>query len=172
MNVPATLSRQEIVNILETEHGLNGGYIYLLELVPLIEMMWADGRNQDGEIRIIYDYALKHLAELSREAAGEEILTVAEVNEFLERFVHQRPSPELLKTLHQLARSVICEQDGKAAHKQRARTILEQCLDIAAAAVTHYPFGPDERFMVREKALLRELMEELCLSPDAIREIE
>jgi len=172
MTAPAILSRGEIIHILETEHGLSGSYIYLLELVPLIEMMWADGRNQDSEIRIIYDYALKHLAALSREAAGEEILEVEEVNEFLERFVHQRPSPALLRTLRQLARSVICEEDGKAIHKRRAQTILEQCLDVAAAAVTHYPYESDERFMCREKELLKELMEELCLSPEAIRETD
>jgi hypothetical protein len=172
MSVPDILSRDEIVHILEDEHGLSGGYIYLLELVPLIEMMWADGKNQDGEVRIVYDYALKHLADLSRDAAGEEILTVEEVNEFLDRFVHQRPSPTLLKRLRQLARSVICEEDGKATHKRRAQTILEQCLDIAAAAVTHYPYGSDERFMREEKELLRELMEELCLSPNAMREAD
>jgi hypothetical protein len=36
--------------------GITGAQIYLIDLIPLIEMIWADGKAQDAEVSILADY--------------------------------------------------------------------------------------------------------------------
>ena len=48
--------------------------VYLLELIPLIEMIWADGKAQDKEVTFLQDFTVKHLANLSKDADGMEVV--------------------------------------------------------------------------------------------------
>jgi hypothetical protein len=158
---------QQTLQILEAEHGITGGQVYLLELIPLIEMVWADGRSQKAEMDLVYRAVLDRMAGLSREAHGEAVVTVEEANAFLDRFLHTRPSPELLRRLRELAGPLVFSDADPAANEQRKDTLLELCMDIAAASVHHYPFGARERFMQAEKDLLLDLMRTLNIPPDA-----
>ena len=83
-------------------HNLKENHIYLLELIPLIEMIWADGKNQDPEIKVLYQFTIEHLAHLSKDAENVEIISEQEVNEFIDLFIHTRTDPELLRELREL----------------------------------------------------------------------
>lgn len=155
------LTRTEALEMLETEFGVTGPEIYLLELVPLIEMAWAANPPRPAEIRLLYEFALRRLAELGEEAAGVEVLRPGQVNDFIERHLAKRPDPRRLAGLRQLASAVIFDHSDAAVNERRRLLILEYCLDIGAASVPHYPYGDHERFSQPEKRLMVELVDTL-----------
>lgn len=87
------------------------------------------------------------------------MVTVEDANDFLNRFAHNKPSPRLLKELSKLAVSAVSRSD------RRKITLLEYCLDTAAACVTRYPYQFRDRVMQSEKRFLMQLLTELDISP-------
>ena len=57
----------------ELEHfGISGAQIYLIDLIPLIEMIWADGKAQDAEVSILDDYLKKHVKHINSTAGYDQ----------------------------------------------------------------------------------------------------
>lgn len=152
------VARREALVRLEQEFGIRGGMVYLLDVVPLVEMLWADGRCQAAEQLLISKYLRDHLERLRELSGGLEVVSPQQVDEFIQRYVMQRPLPGLLSTLRELACSVAFADAGPST-QQRKQALIDYCLDIAAAAVAAYPYGPHERFDEREKRVLRDLVE-------------
>ncbi|WAK01202.1 hypothetical protein [Methylobacter sp. YRD-M1] len=141
------------------EFNLRPADFYFLDLIPLIEIIWADGDNQPGELRILYNFLIEHIAFLDR-IAGIQVVSPKDADAFLDRFAHNRPSPRLLTEL----RSIVF----KAVPAHRHSSIFEYCLDIAAACTTRYPFGLRDRIIDEEKKLLTKIFAELNIKPDTI----
>lgn len=149
----------ETVKALSDEFGLPAESVYLLPLVPLIEIMWADGKVQPAEMSLLYDSVTRRLAELHTAAAGEEVLSIADAEAFLDHFLKDRPDPERLRRLRELTVQLM---NATASDAER-RSLLDSCMDIAAAAVSTYPYERRDRVMAVEKTLLHELFETLHL---------
>ena len=146
----------QIQNIIE-KYQLPHNSFYLLELIPLIEMIWADGKAQHEEILILQDYTVRLLANLSQEADGMEVLSVDEANQFIDRFMKTRPSKEFLEDLKDLTKDSPAHHD----HKEKMENMLSYCIDIAAACVIEYPFQTSERVTKDEKVIIKELIQAL-----------
>lgn len=157
MHKVVNITREHALAILETQYGIQSHEVYLLELIPLIEMVWADGHKQEAEVSLVYKFALRRLAELHCEAHSLDVLTAEQVNAFIERLLSKRPSPVMLRELRRLALPVIFDHSDPQVNDRRHQMILEYCLDIGAAAVACYPYDTHERFSPPEKALLLEL---------------
>ena len=153
----------ENIQELLDEHGLQTRELYLLPLIPLIELMWADGVIQPAEVSILYDQVTHHLAELHTSADGEEIVTVSEAEAFLDRFLNNPPDPQKMRELRQLSLRLLDAGSDRQGVERRKRELFDSCLDIAAAAVINYPYGKRDRIIASEKALLRELFAGLRL---------
>lgn len=160
------MDRQEILNEIVNQYDLDPLDIYLLPLIPLIEVIWADGRAQQAEVDLLLDFTRRWLNLLKSDADGETIVDVAHTQRFLERFLRQRPSQELLGRLRELALDLLASNSNQQQVIERSRSILEYCIDIAAATVQNYPYGPRERVMDDEKTLLIELMLSMKIDPD------
>ena len=152
------MDRQQLFEQLAREFDLKPADFYFLDLIPLIEVMWMDGKNQQGELKILYQFVLEHIAYIDQ-AAGAQVLTVEDANDFLERFAHNKPPQKLLTELH----NIVIQEKGVAEH--RKMDILEYCLDISAACVVHYPYGIRERIQRYEKEFLLKLFAEFNISP-------
>jgi hypothetical protein len=139
------------------KHKLHSKTVYLLELIPLIEMIWADGKNQQKEISILQDFTIRHLANLSNAAEGLEVISVEEANSFIDYFMKERPSDELLADLKGLAMQKL---EAELSSNSR-EMIIEYCMDIAAACVTEYPYSSSERVQAQEKAIITDLIQTL-----------
>lgn len=142
---------QKEFDLLSRDFDLKEADFYFLNLIPLIEVIWADGQNQDSELTLLYKYTIEHIAKLDQ-ATGSSVISVDDANDFLDRFAHQKPPAALLKRLRELAMHVF--------HKERVddrQTIMDYCMDIAAACTTRYPYGLQERITDSEKSLLNEL---------------
>ena len=161
-------NREDVLNLLDKDFGIAGNQVYLLDLIPLAEMLWVDGKNQTEEINLVYEFAIKHIAELSTHTEGEELLSESEINDFMQRFVHTRPSKDLLSALRVLANPLIFQQSDQAKNELRKQRIIDFCIDIASAAVTQYPYDRHNRFIAEEKQLLSDLMLTLNINTDSL----
>jgi hypothetical protein len=159
------MSRIDTLNAIVRDYALADCDVYLFELIPLIEMMWADGRNQSTEMSILYRFALEHVAFLSKAADGEDVVSVDQVNAFLDRFAHHRPPEGLLRDLRRAVWGLLGEGSDDSG-RQRRHTLLEYCMDIASACEEVCPCGSRGRFVEGEKGLIFELIEALELDPD------
>lgn len=160
------MDRQAIHHELVHEHQLDALDYYLLPLIPLIEVCWADGRVQKSEAGLLVDFTRRWLALLRDDAGGEAIVSISQAQNFIDRFVKARPDPALIGRLRELAVNMLELNSDRARVKQNERTVLEYCIDIAAAAVSSYPYEARERVMNEEKALLLELMHAMQIDPD------
>lgn len=144
---------------LVSDFGLTPETVYLLPLVPLLEVMWADGVTQPAEISIFYDCLTRHLAELANEAGGEEVVSIEAAEQFAHDWLRVRPDPEHLRRLSDLSVQLL----NTTGEPEKRRHILDNCLDLAAIAVTRYPYERRDRIMSAEKAVLVELIRRLKL---------
>ncbi len=151
------LTRREALEELR-RHGIEGADVYLMDIIPLIEMIWADGRAQPGEIDILENFLQQHVERLNR-MSGYEVLSMAQARRFVGRFLSSRPDPELLHTLRELVAPVRLATSDEALRHQVRESLLAACLDIAASAVIAYPYGIDERFNAQEKRCFFEILE-------------
>lgn len=155
-NTPESL-RQRAIDDLE-HHGIRGPHVYLIDIIPLIEMIWADGRVQEGELEILKDFLHKHVSRINR-VAGYEVLTYEKARDFVVGFLRKRPDPELLKTLRSLIVPLRMVSSEKDANQSLRDCLLAACLDIAASCVLEYPYGIGDRFNPEEKVCLFEILD-------------
>lgn len=151
--------RKKALDILK-KHKISGANVYLIDMIPLIEMIWADGRAQEAEINILENYLEHHVNHINI-IAGYEALTFEESRKFVLGFLSTRPDPELLKTLRELIPSIRLSSSDQEANELLQQSLLAVCLDIAASCVSTYPFGLSERFDPREKRCLFDILESL-----------
>jgi hypothetical protein len=130
--------------------GISGTDVYLLDLLPLIEMMWADGLLQEPERSLLDAFVVEHVEAINR-LAGDRILTMEQAREFASRFLDERPDDRLMADLRALIAPVRFSASDSADNDARRRSIIEWCLDIGAACVARYPYGDRERFRTAEK---------------------
>lgn len=140
--------------------GIEGAQIYLIDVIPLIEMIWADGQTQDAEIEILYRFVETHVKRLNA-ISGCELMTVAYAQRFIARFLEKRPNPDLMKTLRSLIAPVRLNSSDSRLNDFFRDSLLTTCLDIASSCVTRYPYHLCERFNLAEKKCFFNILEAL-----------
>ncbi len=144
--------------------GIRGEQIYLIDLVLLIEMAWADGHIQEAEVNILFKYLKIHVHSINR-LAGCKVISEEAALDFIDGLLHTRPDPELLTAIRSLIADIrIHNTTPDDAHNNRM-AILNGCLDIAASAVTTYPYGLTERFTLEEKEYYHKIQQILSGKP-------
>lgn len=160
------LDRQAILYELVHTHGLDPLDYYLLPLMPLMEICWADGRVQQAEASLLLDFTRRWLNLLQRDADGETVVEASQAQRFIDRFMRVPPDREEITRLRELAINMLELNSDEQRVKQNERTVLEYCIDIAAAAVKDYPYEIRGRVMHEEKDLLLELMHAMQIDPE------
>ena len=154
-------ARAEIVQELSELHGFDELDVLLLPLVPLVEMVVADGRVQQAEIDILKDYTLRLLVALKEQSDGMAVVPKARAADFINRMLCLPPNSERIKRLrHPCLRLIQLDSNARSVAEQE-RTLLEYCLDIAAASVVGYPYSIRGRVVQPEKRLLAELIRDM-----------
>lgn len=147
-------TRSEALAALE-RRGLTGNLVYLLDVVPLIEMAWADGEVHPSERTLILSFLDQHLSALEHDASGPLVSRV-EALRFVDRYLETRPSPEELQALRELM--VVVRLPAEADLPQ-ARRILEGALAVGGIATS--PAQPNVSWDRREVMTLWSLEDAL-----------
>ena len=164
MSETETIHREQALEQLR-RHGIDGAEVYLIDIIPLIEMTWADGMVQIDEILVLDEYLRRHLDHLNR-LAGYEIITPDAAYAFLRRFLEYRPDPALLRTLRELIPSVRLTTSDPETNKALRESMLSACLDIAASTSVSYPFAvAADRIDPEEKRCFFEILDSLEARP-------
>ena len=150
---------EEAIEELE-RFGISGVDVYLIDLIPLIEMIWADGKVQDAEVSILAGYLKKHVKRINS-LAGYVALTLDAAKAFVTRFLEKRPDPQLLATLRSFIAPVRLAASDPEKRERLKASLLAVCLDIASSSVTDYPYGLHDRFNPDEKSCFFEILESL-----------
>lgn len=159
MRKDPVMTRREAIEELR-HYGIQGSEVYLIDIIPILEMIWADGRAQDSEVAILDDYLRRHVDHVKR-LAGYAVLTIETARKFVMRFLRKRPAPELLRTLRGFIGPVRLGSSDSAENEEIQDSLLAACLDIASSAVTQYPYGLHDRFNEDEKRCFFEILETL-----------
>lgn len=147
--------------ILELErHGIRGAHAYLIDVLPLIEMMWADGIVQGVERDLLDKFLRQHVDNLNV-LVGYNAIHYDDAASFVERFLAERPSAEMLGVLRKLIPPVRFSSSDVKRNTAQRRAIVRWCLDIGASCVTEYPYGDHDRFSEAEKACFEAIVASL-----------
>lgn len=138
--------------------GIKEEHIYLLDLVLLCDMAWADGRIQDAERDVLFGYLNCHVETINR-IAGCTVLHYKSAREFVNRLLDERPDPDLIEEIAKLIPAVRLNTSTREDALKTRLEILNGCMDIAASAVTTYPYGLTERFTAEEKECYHRIVE-------------
>jgi hypothetical protein len=153
------LTREDALAIL-ADHGISGPQVYLLDVIPLVAMMWADGTAQAGESDLLETFMRTHIDNIN-DLAQTTVLTHEHGEAFLEAFREARPDPAVLAVLEAMIPPVRLGSSDVSGSDRGRRAILDWCLDIGAACVADYPYGDHERFDHREKECFFAIMSRL-----------
>ncbi|WP_339138309.1 MAG: hypothetical protein WGN25_08665 [Candidatus Electrothrix sp. GW3-4] len=153
------ISRKDALKALKG-YGITEEQVYLIDLIPLIEMMWADGLTQRGEIAALENYIERHVEHVNR-LAGCQVLSFQAARDFAEQFIEERPSADLMSTLRNFVKPVRLSAADKGDNERLRSSLLAACMDIASCSVTDYPYDFEERFNPDEKACFFSILESL-----------
>ena len=131
--------------------GFKENQIYLIDLVLLAEMAWADGCIQKAEKEILSENLKEHVGNINT-LAGCKIITEDSAIAFVDELLENRPDQELFDEVLRIIADIRINNKPAADAHDNKMAILNGCLDIAASSVTKYPYGLKERFTAEEKS--------------------
>jgi hypothetical protein len=148
--------RQEAIEELSL-FGIKEPQTYLVDIIPLVEMIWADGEVQESELAILDEYLHKRVQQIN-EMAGYAAIDFQGAQAFAHRFIKQKPLPDFLRMLRVLVGPIILSSSDSHYGDSLLRLLIEACIDIVANAVRKYPYGPHDRFDSEEKRCFFEIL--------------
>ncbi|ERS84739.1 hypothetical protein Q667_17975 [Marinobacter sp. C1S70] len=136
-----------------SQHDLPPSLIYLAPVLPVVQVMWADGRNQIPErakLQVIIQDHCRALAEL---AGGMEVVSQTDIDIFDRTFVAQKPDPTTLSPFFEVAsellggRSDAGKEESESLYQREK--LFQACLEIAATCPADMGRGSGEMFARR-----------------------
>ncbi|SFR59992.1 hypothetical protein SAMN04488073_3250 [Marinobacter gudaonensis] len=123
-----------------SQHDLPPSFVYLAPILPVVQVMWADGRNQMPERAKLHCIIESHCTALSDLAGGVEIVSANDIELFDRTFIANRPDPRVLEMFVGLASEVVAHRE--LAFNQpdnqtneslfRPEQLFHACMEIAA----------------------------------------
>ncbi|MFZ5440269.1 MAG: hypothetical protein ACOZQL_09690 [Myxococcota bacterium] len=107
--------------------GFQGPDVYFAELVPAVEMAWADGVVQPNEQAVLEAYA-QTLVDALNEQAGANLFTLARALAWLSRLTRRRLSPHERGWALESVRLLSAGPQGTKLRKR----VVEWCEAVAA----------------------------------------
>lgn len=151
------------------QHDLPQSFIYLAPILPIVQVMWADGRNQMPERAKLQLMLEEHCAALSEMADGMELVSKADREKFDHLFVASRPDFDLLTEFGEIATQMVYEEGSMAPPEDREGSLNDRdqlvraCMEIAAACAANHPsYGNEEdlkRIVDEERQLIVKVIE-------------
>jgi hypothetical protein len=155
--MPATSFR----NLL-AQNDLPQSFMYLAPILPIVQVMWADNRNQMPEREKVQLLLENHCLALTEMFDGVEPVSKADREKFVAMFVSVKPDRDLLNHFAEIAVQLVVEKqpvqaDGDGSLNNPDR-LITACMEIAAACAIHYPAPGNEltqkRILDQERVLI------------------
>ncbi|MDK8465911.1 hypothetical protein [Marinobacter sp. SS13-12] len=136
-----------------SQHDLPPSLIYLAPVIPVVQVMWADGRNQIPERAKLQVIIQEHCRALAELAEGMEVVSQADIDIFDRTFVAQKPDPSTLWPFFEVASELLSrrnnEQKATTDSLYQREKLFQACLEIAATCPADMGNGANEMFARR-----------------------
>lgn len=118
------------------QHGIEDEDIYLVDLIPLIKMVWADQHAQPCELLVLEKFLIQHVHHINT-VAGYPLMSYERAIAFVNRFLAENPTDELLSELTALVHPIRLSSSNDRLNQELRQTILYRCMDIASVCSAH-----------------------------------
>jgi hypothetical protein len=115
--------------------GVEGKRIYLIDLIPLIEMIWAGGRIVSEPIELLYQYANRHLCHINA-MAGYLLLTTTDATNLAAPYLTSRPDMAVIKRIRECIVPVRLGETRNDYGDMIMNRIMSACREILSMSVT------------------------------------
>lgn len=149
------------------QNDLPQSFMYLAPILPVVQVMWADDRNQMPEREKIQLVLEAHCRSLTEMSEGVEPVSKADREKFVLMFVSSKPDFQLLNDFSEIALQLVLEkQPVPPAEGQSLNNpdhLITACMEIAAACAINYPAPGSEltqkRILAEERKLIVKVVE-------------
>jgi hypothetical protein len=140
LTIPGRRNKLARENALERlrRFGIEGKRIYLIDLVPLIEMIWAGGRISSETIEFLYKYAKSHIRHINA-MAGYLLIKSTDAANFSAPYL---ASPPNMSTLKQIRECIVPVRLGETPNDYGdmiMNRIMAGCREILSISVAKHP---------------------------------
>ena len=132
--------------------GFRPATVSLLELLPLVELAWADGNISPRERRILVS------------AAARRPTVRGSAHTQLTEWLSERPSDEIFKTSRRALRDLLTRVDERVAERTRSTLLAESTLVLSDEGGL---LGDETPLTADQRRLLSDLAADLGLDPQA-----
>ncbi|MGC8119326.1 hypothetical protein [Marinobacter sp. VGCF2001] len=148
-----------------SQHDLPSSFIYLAPVLPIVQVMWADGKNQIPERAKLHVIIENHCRALSELAGGMQVVPREDIELFDSLFIAQKPEPATLSPFFDVAAELVKEKASVRMAENDSLYLKDQlfqaCLEIAAACPASVGDRVDDAFADRIVAAERRYIEQM-----------
>jgi hypothetical protein len=141
-----------------SRYGIEGKRVYLIDLIPLIEMIWAGGQAQAEKIDFLYNFIKPHISHINR-LAGYEALSVADAINFTAPYLASRPNMAHLKKLRECIIPLRFGEVRSDYGDMVERWIVSACRNILSTTLTRYPHELRKKCCSEEGGMFLDILE-------------
>jgi hypothetical protein len=140
---------------------LNSFNFQLLWLIPIVEVMWADGRCQREEAEVLFHCVDRFVKLVGRDAPE---ITSERARRFFQPFLdasvgrNSRKRAELTRLSDYIIQELVAP-----AHRDKRTHLFDICVEVATSARADQPERAGRRISSEEERLLADLLRELGL---------
>lgn len=148
-----------------SQHDLPRSFIYLAPVLPIVQIMWADGKNQIPERAKLHVIIENHCRALSELAGGMQVVPQEDIELFDSMFIAQEPEPATLSPFFEVAAELIRDRANDRETEEDSLYLKDQlfhaCLEIAAACPASIGNHVDPAFADRIVEAERKYIEQM-----------
>ncbi|MBW0148507.1 hypothetical protein [Marinobacter arenosus] len=135
------------------QHDLPPSFLYLAPVLPIVQVMWADGRNQIPERAKLHLIIQNHCQALSELAGGMQVVSPDDIERFDQAFIARKPDLGVLQAFIGIATELLQDQtyteSACSDSLYRRERLFHACLEIAATCPVEMDNSLGEMFAQR-----------------------
>jgi len=139
-------------------YGIKGKRVYLIDLIPLIEMIRAGGQLQPEKIDYLDHYIEKHLRHINQ-MAGYLVLSMADATQFTAAYLTAHPNMAHLKEIRKCIAPVRFGETRNEYGDLIMRRILSACLNLLSISLAQFPRDYHNEYCSEERSMYLDIME-------------
>lgn len=141
-----------------SRYGIEGKRVYLIDLIPLIEMIWAGGQMQAEQIGFLYNFIKRQIDHVNC-LAGYVVLSMADGINFVAPYLSSKPNLAHLKKLRDCIVPVRLGWMRNDYGDIIARRIVVACLNMLSMTLAKYPHELQNKCCSEERKMYLDIME-------------
>ena len=139
-------------------YGIEGKRVYLIDLIPLIEMIWAGGQLQPEKIDFLDHYIKQHNRHINQ-MAGYLVLSMADATQFTAPYLASHPNMANLIKIRECIMPVRLGETGNDYGDMIMRRIMSACLNLLSISLEQFPHDLQNEYCAEERGMYLDILD-------------